>query len=174
MYHVNETVSYGVYGVCRIDDIVTKDFDGKKTDYYVLKPVYDASATVFVPTGNANLVEKMRAVLSENDIDQILCHLDDDATEWPADRHERQEHWSAVLSSGNPLELVQMIRCLYLHKQELFSNKKKLQEADDRALRAAEKQINHEFAAALHIAPEDVPSYIAEKLRVSAASEQVS
>lgn len=30
MHHVNETVSYGVYGVCRIDDIVTKDFDGKK------------------------------------------------------------------------------------------------------------------------------------------------
>lgn len=67
-----------------------------------------------------------------------------------------------------------MIRCLYLHKQELFSNKKKLQEADDRALRAAEKQINHEFAAALHIAPEEVPSYIAEKLQKTAASQQFS
>ena len=174
MYHVNETVSYGVYGVCRIDDIVTRDFDGKKTDYYVLKPVYEPSATVIVPISNEHLVAKMRAVLSESDINRILCDIGNSLSVWLPDRHARQQRWSDILSAGQPSELLKMIRSLYLRKQQLSFNKKKLQEADDRALRAAEKQINHEFAAALHIAPEDVPCYIAEKLRVNAASEQVS
>ena len=41
-------------------------------------------------------------------------------------------------------------------------------------MRSAEKLIHNEFAAVLHITPEEVPSYIAEKLQKTAASQQFS
>ncbi len=50
-YEVNDTVLYGIHGVCRIADIEEE----KGAEYYVLRPVYDEKAKVFVPKGNERL-----------------------------------------------------------------------------------------------------------------------
>ena len=59
-YHVQDTVLYGQSGVCRIADIAEKDVGGGLRAYYVLQPVFEESATIFVPVGNEALTAKMR------------------------------------------------------------------------------------------------------------------
>ena len=63
-YHVQDTVLYGQSGVCRIADIAEKDVGGGLRAYYVLQPVFEESATIFVPVGNEALTAKMRRVMS--------------------------------------------------------------------------------------------------------------
>ena len=65
-YHVQDTVLYGQSGVCRIADIAEKDVGGGLRAYYVLQPVFEESATIFVPVGNEALTAKMRRVMSGN------------------------------------------------------------------------------------------------------------
>ena len=67
-YHVQDTVLYGQSGVCRIADIAEKDVGGGLRAYYVLQPVFEESATIFVPVGNEALTAKMRRVMSEAEI----------------------------------------------------------------------------------------------------------
>ena len=65
MYKVNDTIMYGTQGICRIVEIAEKDFMGTKKEYYVLKPIGDASATLYAPVNNAKKETKMRRILSE-------------------------------------------------------------------------------------------------------------
>lgn len=40
-HQVNDLVVYGSNGVFRIDGVCKKKIDGRETEYYVLKPVYE-------------------------------------------------------------------------------------------------------------------------------------
>ena len=55
-----EKVLYSVNGVCEITDITEKVFGKTVMRYYVLKPISNGEATLFVPVNNENLVRKMK------------------------------------------------------------------------------------------------------------------
>ena len=65
VYHVEDAVLYGSDGICRISEIVTRDFGGAPVEYYVLKPIRQEASTIYVPVNNEALVHKMRHVLPE-------------------------------------------------------------------------------------------------------------
>ena len=46
MFAVNDTVVYGVQGICVIDEITKRDFGGKSEDYYVLHTVFGNNCVV--------------------------------------------------------------------------------------------------------------------------------
>ena len=52
MFKANETILYGNEGVCKIVDIMKRNFKGKEVEYYVLKSVYGSGTTIYVPTYN--------------------------------------------------------------------------------------------------------------------------
>ena len=51
MYNIGEYVACGNKGACKIDQITTLDISGVDKDekYYILKPVYSAASTVYIP-----------------------------------------------------------------------------------------------------------------------------
>ena len=75
MFQVNDMIVYGAHGVCRIAEIEERDFNGSSIEYYILKPVYDEKATIFVPVLNDRLTAKMRRVLSKDEIEALICLL---------------------------------------------------------------------------------------------------
>ena len=78
MFQRGETVLYGSEGVCRIAEIQEMKIGRTKAEYYVLKPVYRESATIYVPVDNPTLVARMKHVLSQQEIDrllEIICFL---------------------------------------------------------------------------------------------------
>lgn len=169
MFKENDVVVYNRSGVCVIEKIEEKSFlTNKKYDntYYVLKPVFDPTSTIFVPVGNEKLVGMMRSVLSKKEIDEMIERAKNSETTWIDEQRVRTENFRRTLSGGINTELLQMIRCLLAHKDFQAKNGKKLCSSDEEMLRDAKREVSREFAYSLGIEQDDVENYIATRLAV--------
>ena len=77
MYQIGDKVCYGTEGVCSIVRIQEMKVGGAKGKYYVLRPIYRESATVYVPLDNERLIARMRPVLSQQELEALLVGADD-------------------------------------------------------------------------------------------------
>lgn len=168
VFQVGELVVYGMNGVCRIAGTEKMKVGGAKAEYYILKPVYRESATVYVPKENEQLLAKMRRVLSAEEIDRVLGTVPEEKVAWIEDPNERRETYAGILASGDRCLIVRMLRTLYLRRQELRSAGKQLRSGDDQLLRDAERLLHDEFALVLHIPQQEVPEYIRRKIMADA------
>ncbi len=167
-YRKGEYVKYGSNGVCLIYDICVPDFDKSSEDnfHYVLKPIYEKSTTIFVPVKNTTLLSKMRRLLTKQEIEQIISSLKNVKIEWIEDRKKRSDFFSDIIKKNDTLELLRMIGCIYIKRQQLEekSGNRKLSFSDIDVLERAEKLIEEEFSLVLNINISDVGVYIRQKL----------
>jgi len=75
MFQENEHVLYGLHGVCKIEAIEDKKFDDEVHSYYVLRPIFDKGATIFVSTKKENLVAKMIPLISKDEVSTLIDEL---------------------------------------------------------------------------------------------------
>ena len=167
MFQVNDTVMYGVQGICKIVDITEKDFMGTKKEYYVLKPMNDTAATLFAPVNNEKIGSKMRRILSKDEIYQLIEALPLEEENWIKNENERKEQYKKIIAGGNHLELIKMMKALYLHKQERESEGKHLYLSDERFLKEAERILYEEFQYVLNIKREELLPLIFKKIEKS-------
>ena len=167
MLQIGATVLYGTEGVCTVAEICKMKVGGKREEYYVLKPVHRPNATVFVPANNEVLLAKVHPVLSKEEIDALIDGINGEDFLWIEDHAQRKTEFQKILLSGDRRELLRMIRCLYLQRQQLYENGKRLRSNDDQLLRDAEKLLNDEFALVLNIAPHEVAEYIRTRIEVA-------
>lgn len=166
MFSVNDLIQYGAQGVCRIIAIEEKEFMKKRANYYILKPLYQTNdSTIFVPVDSEKLVAKMRKILSQQDIDQMLQFIHTADPIWIEDENTRKETYQTILTSGDRTRTMQMIKTLYLHKQEREKEGKKLHICDERFMKEAETLLYNEFAVVLHIKPEEVLPFILQEMQ---------
>ncbi|MCD8025415.1 MAG: CarD family transcriptional regulator [Clostridiales bacterium] len=151
MFDTNQIVLYGSNGVCKIIEITTKKVGGNSIEYYVLKPVYSDTSTLFVPTQNEQLVGKMRNIMSADEIYEILKNMPEDDNEWIDNKNDRFTACKDVISSGDCKRLVKLIRTLKTHETAQNKKGKKLHIADERFLKEAEKTVCDEFSLVLNI-----------------------
>lgn len=164
MYHAGDTVVYGTQGVCTITSIEENDISGSTMEYYVLKPVYDQNATIFVPVKNETLVGQMKAVLSAEEIYALIRSMPNEQTIWVEDEDERKRTYQEIIRRGDRKELIRLIKTLYFHQQSQHQKGKRLHQADEAALKQAEQLLYHEFALVLHLKPEEVIPFIIQQL----------
>ncbi|NLD19199.1 MAG: hypothetical protein GX663_02995 [Clostridiales bacterium] len=162
-------VVYGTNGICIIEDIKPMRFVAgqKESLYYILKPCSSISSTVFVPADNEVLVSKMREPLSKKEIDELLLGIRDKDFEWNSDRRFRNDMYHDILSKGVDRDLILMIRCIYLKKQELQEEGKKLPTTDNNTLKAAEKLLEEEFTYVLGVDSEEMKEYIRDMTKAT-------
>ena len=165
-YKVNDTILYGTHGVCRITEISERQFHDECREYYVLKPIYDDKATLFVPVMNERLVDKMRRVLTAAEIHELIEKMADENTIWIENESVRKEKYKEVLSQGDRVELVRLVKTLYHHQEEQRAKGKKLHMADERFMKDAERMLHAEFAHVLNIKYEQVLPFILEELQI--------
>lgn len=159
MFCIGQTVLYGSNGVCMIDGVTEKRIGSSKMEYYVLKPVSTGTSTLFVPVSNQQLVGKIRSVLTAEEAEEILNNLPE-CGEWNDNKLERSESFKAVISSGDSVELIRLIRLISLHEREQVQKGKRLHLSDERFLKEAEKMICEEFSIVLNTTRESVLSRI--------------
>ncbi len=165
-YKKQDTIVYGTTGICTIEDIRQKSFSpGQQEMYYILKPVFSPSSTVYVPVDNERLTAKMRRVLTKPEIDALVDTVAKRGDVWTEDRRERVDRFKATLSEGIGTELLTMIHSLHRHKAQLEQQHKKLCSADEQTYASAKKMVTEEFSYALHIAPDEVEAYIVNRLQ---------
>ncbi len=168
MFQIGQTVLYGAEGVCTIEERKMMKVGHTKASYYVLKPVYRNTSTIFVPEDNALLVSRMRPILSPDEIRQLLSEVTQEELIWIEDPNERKVEYQKILCGGERIWLVRLIRTLYLRRQQLQKSGKHLRNGDEQLLRDAEKLLNDEFALVLNISQHEVPEYIRSQIELSA------
>ena len=167
MFRVNDTIMYGTHGICKIVEITEKDFMGTKKEYYVLKPMNDAAATLFAPLNNEKIESKMRKILTEAEIYELIESMPKEEANWISNENERKEHYKKIIATGNHLELMKMIKALYVHKQEREADGKHLYLSDERFFKEAERILYDEFQYVLNIKREELLPLIFKKIEES-------
>lgn len=153
-------VMYGKTGVCLVKEQTTM----ASGLYYVLSPVGDSRSSVYVPCGNAELLARMRPLLTRDEIDGLLSDVDSVKLTWVEDRNERAMLYRAVTGSGDRKELVRLLCCLMRKKWERMEIGKRLSSMDENFLQECVRLVQEEFSMVLGIAASEVGPYIQERL----------
>lgn len=163
MFKVNDYVVYGSTGVCEIVDIrKDKDINGNEIDYYILQPVYGNNMTIKTPVNNDKVL--MREIITKEDVSSLISAMPEKETVWINDYRQRNETYKTALKTGQCEELIKIIKTLYQEKKQKSALGKKLMKSDEDIFKAAEKQLNEEFATVLNISPDEVLPYILEHI----------
>ncbi len=168
MFEIGQTVIYGMEGVCTIEERKIMKVGHTRASYYVLRPVFRATSTIFVPEDNALLLSKIRPVLSQQEILDILREVPHDEVAWIEDPNERKTEYQKILNGGERLWLIRLLHTLYARRQMLQKSGKHLRTGDEQMLRDAEKLLHDEFALVLNISQREVPEYIRSQIELSA------
>ncbi len=160
MICVNDVVLYGVDGICLVSDMVTRTLGGRPQEYYVLKPVYLESSTIYVPTDNPALVGRMQRILSLDEVMALIRSIPDEETNWIEDDARRRVLYGEIIAGGDRREIVRVIKTLYQRDREMKEGRRKLSSADERLMKDAEKRLYDEFAHVLSIEPGQVLPFI--------------
>ncbi|MDL2212237.1 CarD family transcriptional regulator [Erysipelotrichaceae bacterium OttesenSCG-928-M19] len=160
MYKIDQIINYGSKGICQITDIVTKQINDNNQTYYVLKPIYDASSTIYVPQDNKDLTAKLCQIISKEEIFDVLDNMGTEFDLWSDNKNEREAMYRDILESGNQLEILKLIKTIYEKRVEKELDNKKLHLFDENIFKEAERRLYNEFGYVLNIEPENVLSFI--------------
>ena len=165
-FRKGDPVIYGTNGVCMVADVTTQAStpDAEARTYYILSQTAQRGMTIAVPTDNQTLVSRMRRLMSREEIDALLADAKGRQYPWIADRRARADAFHGILTAGKHRDLLLMIRCIYLQKETLQQNGKRLNVSDEATLKAAEKLVTEEFSYTLGIEPAAVGEYIRERI----------
>ena len=160
MYKIGDVVVYSVSGVCCVEDICKKSFGSFSAEYYVLRPLMQKSATVFVPTQNAALTAKMHPVLSKDDFEKTFESVKSLTPVRPESENERRQKFSEILESGNRAALLLMIYDLKNISREQQEKGRRLHLADERLLNSAENMLFEEVSYVFEIEKDSAPEFV--------------
>ncbi len=164
MFKVNDVITYGSNGICKIEGIEEKNLTGTTKNYFVLKPLDGDNSTCFVPVDNESLLGKMRKVLSKEDIKKLIDSIPHEEALWIEDERKRKECYKKIITDGNHSHIIKIVKALYMQKKEREENGKKLHIADEYFLKDAQKRLCDEFRYVLNLSEEDTLSYILKKI----------
>lgn len=162
MFKKGEYVVCGNKGVCSVEDITTLDISGvdKKREYYILKPVYTAGSTVYIPVDTAD--ESMRRVLNREEADRLISGIPNVPLLTITNDKLLEQEYRGCMKSNSCTELVKIIKTIYLRKQKRLEAGRKITAVDAKYFRLAEDTLYGELAIALDIPRGDVEHYIEE------------
>ena len=164
-YNIDDVVSYGKNGVCRITEIKKMKFDrSEEHEYYVLAPLRDKNATFFVPVDSSVLLSRMRKVMTKDEIDEVLDSAKDESIEWIDDKKQRNDAFRAIITEGNPHKILLLAHCIYNMKKEKEAAGRKLWACDESLLATVVKMISEEMSWSIGIPESKVSEYIRKKI----------
>lgn len=162
MFEKDQLIMCGGHGVCRVVNITGNPVDrlDKVRKYYVLEPVFQKGSTVYTPVDNDKVV--MRRIMNKEEAEELAEGVGQIETVWIQEEKGREQMYKDAIRTYDCRSLVQIIKTLYLRKQDRLKEGKKVLSSDEQYLRKAEELLYGEMSLALSIPKEDVESYIKE------------
>jgi len=168
MYQIGDQVVYGVHGVCRVVDQEERVIDRKRVTYLALEPVGQDGSRYLVPTHNAAAMSKVKQMLSKEDLTALMDSEEVRSDGWIRDENQRKQTYRELISSGDRVKLMQMVRTLYRHKAAQAAAGRKVHMCDDNFLRDAEKLLTGEVAIVMGIDADQAKQFIRNRLKEDA------
>lgn len=151
-------------GVCLIKDVTSKDINGvqQETLYYVLQPVNAAYSKVYSAVDNDKM--KMRSILSKEEAEKFINHLQEVEALTIDNEKRREEIYKEALRACEDEEWAKLIKTLYIRKKEKALQKKKSTATDERYLKLAQDYLYNELAVALGVEEKEVEEKMLSQL----------
>lgn len=164
MFQKEDMVVYGHHGICKIIDKGTLSMDmvDKKKEYYTLNPVYRPDALVYAPVENRKIL--MRKVIQKEEAEALIDQIPQIETVWILNEKVREAQYKEALQSCDCVELIKIIKTLFLRKKDRMEHGKKVTVVDERYFRQAEERLYGELAFVLGKEKSEMPEYIAERM----------
>lgn len=161
-FAIGDLIVYGETGVCRVEDIVEKEFLGEVRPCYKLQPLYQ-SCMIFTPADNEAVF--MRPIITRDEANALISSI---RTVEPTDcsassPRELSEKYDKIIKMHDCGELIRLAVSIRAKKVRLIEQKKKLSAVDERYLKRAEDLLFGELAAALDIEKGMMNNYIESK-----------
>ena len=165
MFQIGERVVYGFHGVCTVAEMEERVIDRKKTVYMVLEPQEKHSAKFYIPTHNAAAMAKVKRILSAEELISLMGSEAVRNGNWIPEEKQRKILYRELISAGDRVKLMQMVRSVYCYKDQQAQEGKRVHLCDDNFLRDAERLLIGEVSMVLQLDEDAARQYIREKLR---------
>lgn len=165
MYQSGEYVLYGIHGVCRVVGTEKQLINRKRTEFLVLEPLAQNESRFYLPTQNPTAIGKLKAVLSREEMLELLSSEQIREDCWIREENQRKQYYRDLISSGDRTALLQMVSSLYRYKDEQMAAGRKFHQCDDNFLRDAEKLLSSEISLVMDFSPEEARDYLRSQLR---------
>lgn len=160
MYKVGDVFVYGSNGACQITDIKEEKFVRETKVYYILSPFFDSRETIFVPVDNEALTNKMKDVLSRDEIMKMIRSIPNCESIWDDNANIRREEYKKIINSADRKELLKLLKTLHEKKSSLEGTGKNLSVSDEKYYRKAQSIIHSEIAMVLELEMKEVEHFI--------------
>ena len=162
MFDKGELIMCGGHGVCRVVDIVGNPIDrlDRKKKYYLLEPVFEKGSTVYTPVDSDKVL--MRRIMTKAEAEALIARITEIDTVWIEEEKNREQMYKEAIRTYDCDTLVEIIKTLYLRRQDRIHQGKKVLSCDEQYLRKAEELLYSEMALSLAIPKEKVEEYITE------------
>lgn len=152
-------VVYKNVGVCTVEDVETRSFDGENNvEYYKLRPVSKSSSVYYIPVEKSG--EQLRVLFSRDEINSLIDSIKGEAGIWIANSRERRLEFNKILHSDDYKSIIRMTKALYNQQLEKQKHNGHLSSSDEMILTSAENLMFQEFATVLGIERNEVRNYI--------------
>ncbi|MCR5655198.1 MAG: CarD family transcriptional regulator [Lachnospiraceae bacterium] len=164
MYKIGDLIVYENKGICRVDDITELNLPSAKKGqkYYVLKPVYEETGTIFSAVNNDKV--HVRPMMSKEEAEELIKEIPDIPSMTIKDEKEREARYREAMLSCDSKQWVSAIKTLYTRRQNRLVQGKKTTNTDDRYYKMAGDNLHGELAMALGMEKSEMEQFITDKL----------
>lgn len=164
MFEKGAYVVCGSKGVCLVEDITTLNISGvdKERLYYILKPVYMAASTVYVPVDAAK--ESIRPVLSKEEAQALIRVIPQIPLITITNDKLLEQEYRGCMKTNDCTEWIRIIKTIYLRKQKRLAAGRKVTAVDAKYFRLAEDNLYGELAVSLQMPRGEIEDYITREI----------
>jgi len=150
LFKVGDLAVYPAHGVGEIQAIESRDINGEKHDFYIMK-VIENGMTIMIPTDHANMVG-LRQIIPEVQVPRVFEILrEKDVSTYNQTWNRRYREYMEKINTGSIFEIAEVLRDLYILKSE-----KELSFGERKILDTAKNLLVTEIAIAMHAQENEV------------------
>lgn len=149
-------------GICEIIDIVTMNLSGVEEEYYVLVPIDEKTAKIFVPVDTAE--NRIRLAMKKEDAWKLIKEIKAVDGVLVENEREREKIYKDAINSRDPKCLISIMKTLYIRRKKRLEEGKKCTVIDDRYFKLAENHLHGELAFALGVQKSEIGQIIEENV----------
>lgn len=164
VYQIGDKVVCGNKGVCRIEDITELNISGvdKERQYYILKPLYMAASTVYVPVDTAE--KSLRNVMTSEEAKTLLHRIPELPLVEVSNDKFLEQAYKECLKTDDCAQWIRIIKTISVREKKRQAAGRKITSVDSRYNKIAQDCVFGELAVVLGMSKEAVEEYIEEVL----------
>lgn len=149
-------------GICEISDVVTMNMGSGDREYYVLIPIGESTAKLYLPVDIAE--KRIRPAMNSDDAWRLIKEIKAVDEALVENEKEREKLYKEAINSREPKQLISIMKTLYIRRQKRLEEGKKTTALDERYFKLAENQLYSELAFALGVQKSELNEIIEQHI----------